>query len=213
MSTKRIVGVSLMARDRVAVTAAYDGSLLVIGKVIKLDGNLITWRKKAIDFVKAEVESGAAVFVEELSDHVSRHAHQVLLQDTHPEDKRPLLAVALDNYHNLINSEALLFAKGTESGRIMESAIDTGTDDRGRNTYSVDWGRVKGIHRAVILCCLATEGMQPLNDGYINEMFAGMDSPDRSQLNPLANFAVAMRDWDVEREREMQALEGRINTL
>ncbi|MBE0505896.1 MAG: hypothetical protein IBX50_04140 [Marinospirillum sp.] len=210
MEPKKIIGVSLMSRDRVAVSAAYDGSVLVIGKAHKLDGNLLTWRKNAAEFVREQVAAGAAVFVEELSDHVAQHAHGVLLQDAHPEDGRPLLAVALDNYNALFNSGALVFAKGTESGQIMESAIDMQSDDRGRNTYRVDWARVKGIHRAVLLCCLATEGMQAMTDGYFEEMFGGLDAPDGGGVNPLASFARAMHDWDADREKEMQVREGRI---
>lgn len=211
MTAKKIVGVSLMSRDRVAVTAAYDGSVLVIGKVIKLEGNLLTWRKKAIDFVKEEVDSGSAVFVEELSDHVSQHAHGVLLQDPHPEEGRPLLSVALDNYNALNNADALIFAKGTESGRIMESAIDMSADDKGRNVYRVDWGRVKGIHRGVLLCCLATEGMQAMTDGYLEELYGGIEDPNYGSVNPLSKFVIAMGDADIEREREMQIAEGRID--
>lgn len=197
---KRLVGVSLMSRDRVAVTAAYDGSVLLIGNVIPLTGSLLSWRKNAIEFVKKEIEAGAAVFVEEMADHVSQYAHQVLLQDNHPDENRPLISLALDNYMALDNAGALQFANGTQSIKILESTIDTITDDKGRNAYRVNWATIKGGHRALMLCCLATEGMQAVTENYVSELYSAIDQEAYSASNPLEKMAMALRQADAKRD-------------
>lgn len=204
MSKKKILGVSLTTQERVGLSAAYDGTTLVLGKLETFGGFIQDWRKAATAKVQASMQGGAAVFVEEMGDAVSQHAHGVLLSDMHPIDGRPILSVALDWYFAMMGAEAIIFAPGTERCRIMESAVDVGTDDRGRPVYKPDWLRVKGAHRAMILCCLAAEGLQPVSDGYINELYSGISAPGGPPDNPLDRFRMANHEWDVERERQQQ---------
>lgn len=204
LEAQKLLGVSLTTAERVAVSAAYDGSTLVVGKLETLDGNLLTWRGRATERVRAAVAGGVSVFVEEMGDAVSRDAHGILFSDMHPLDSRPMLAVALDWYFAMMNAGATVFAPGTERCRIMESAVDLTNDDRGRNVYRVDWSRVKGAHRAMMLCCLAAEGLQPVSDGYIAQLYGHMPTPDDELNNPYNRMRFALHEWDVEREREQQ---------
>lgn len=204
MSAQRILGVSLTTAERIGLSAAYDGSTLVLGKIETFDGGLLQWRSMAAGRVRAAMQGGAAVFVEEMGDAVSQYAHGILLSDTHPIDNRPMLSVALDWYFAMLNAGAIIFAPGTERSRIMESAVDMSSDDRGRNVYRVDWSRVKGAHRAMLLCCLAAEGLQPISDGYLEQMFGGLSGPEGPPANPLERITQSMREWDIEREREQQ---------
>lgn len=204
MEAQKIMGVSITTTDRVALSAAYNGTSLVLGRIDTFDGNLNEWRAAAVGRVRSAVQGGAAVFVEEMGDAVSQYAHGVLLSDQHPQEDRPLLAVALDWYFAMMNAGAIVFAPGTERCRIMDSAVDMKNDDRGRNVYHVDWTRVKGTHRAMMLCCLAAEGMQPVSEGYIDQMYAGITGPEGRGPSPLERFVWANHEWDIDRERQQQ---------
>lgn len=206
LEAQKILGVSLTTSERMAVSAAYDGSTLVVGKLETLDGNLLTWRGRATERVREAVAAGTSVFVEEMGDAVSQHAHGLLFSDMHPLDSRPMLAVALDWYFAMMNAGAIVFAPGTERCRIMESAVDMTNDDRGRNVYRVDWSRVKGSHRAMMLCCLAAEGLQPVSEGYINQLYGHMPQPSGEPENPYARMRAVLHEWDVDRERVMQGV-------
>ena len=206
LEAQKILGVSLTTSERMAVSAAYDGSTLVVGKLETLDGNLLTWRGRATERVREAVAAGTSVFVEEMGDAVSQHAHGLLFSDMHPLDSRPMLAVALDWYFAMMNAGAIVFAPGTERCRIMESAVDMTNDDRGRNVYRVDWSRVKGSHRAMMLCCLAAEGLQPVSEGYINQLYGHMPQPGGEPENPYARMRSVLHEWDVDRERVMQGV-------
>lgn len=206
LEAQKILGVSLTTSERMAVSAAYDGSTLVVGKLETLDGNLLTWRGRATERVREAVAAGTSVFVEEMGDAVSQHAHGLLFSDMHPLDSRPMLAVALDWYFAMMNAGAIVFAPGTERCRIMESAVDMTNDDRGRNVYRVDWSRVKGSHRAMMLCCLAAEGLQPVSEGYINQLYGHMPHPGGEPENPYARMRAVLHEWDVDRERVMQGV-------
>lgn len=207
LDAQKILGVSLTTSDRMVVSAAYDGSALVVGRIDALEGNLLTWRWHAAARVKDAVDAGVSVFVEEMGDAVSQHAHGLLFSDMHPLDSRPMLAVALDWYFAMMNAGAIVFAPGTERCRIMESAVDMASDDRGRNVYRVDWARVKGAHRAMMLCCLAAEGLQPVSEGYINQLYGHMPQPAGQADNPYMRMRLALTEADVEREREQQAMQ------
>lgn len=206
LEAQKILGVSLTTSERMAVSAAYDGSTLVVGKLETLDGNLLTWRGRATERVREAVAAGTSVFVEEMGDAVSQHAHGLLFSDMHPLDSSPMLAVALDWYFAMMNAGAIVFAPGTERCRIMESAVDMTNDDRGRNVYRVDWSRVKGSHRAMMLCCLAAEGLQPVSEGYINQLYWHMPQPGGEPENPYARMRAVLHEWDVDRERVMQGV-------
>lgn len=203
MEVQKILGISLTTVERTAVTAVYDGSVVVIGKIETIDGALQSWRNDAKKRASDAVKNGVSVFVEEMGDYVSSVAHGIQFSDLNPSDGRPLLSVAFDAYFGLLNAGAIVFAPGTERCRILESAVDTGTDDKGRPLYNVDWQRVKGVHRSMLLCCLAVDGFQPITDGYFESLF-GTQLEAHEEINPLERMRQALYEEAVEKERSQQ---------
>lgn len=207
MEFQKILGMSLTTSERMSVSAVYDGTMLVIGKIEAIEGGLLQWRKLAREKVAEAISSGVSVLIEEMGDAVSCEAHGILFSDAHPTELRPMLSVALDTYFGLLNAGAIKFAPGTERCRILESAVDMSTDDKGRNLYKVDWQRVKGPHRAMLLCCLAAEGLQPITDGYFEALFGQPDAP-RDSDHPFIRIQRALYEADVQKERDQQDAQG-----
>ncbi|MGP9633707.1 hypothetical protein ACT3R7_11640, partial [Halomonas sp. AOP43-A1-21] len=163
ITAQRILAVSLLSTERVKLRCVYDGSMLVVASMERVEGNVFTWRKRLAQEVADAVKQGWQVLVEEMTDTISQHATPVLFSDPHPQELRPMLAVALDWYFAMHHAGTIQLQGGTEACRITESAVDVSVDERGRNRYSLDWQRIKGPQRAMMLACLAAEGYQPIS--------------------------------------------------
>ena len=202
---QKIMAVSLVSRDRVTLRAVYDGMTLLVASITPVKGSFFAWSKDLIEEVKEAQDKGWSVLVEEVGDKVSQHATPILLSDRHTQEDRPMLAVALDHYFSMLNSETVRFQPGTEQARIQESVVDVSTDDRGRNKYSIDWSRIKGAQRALILACLAAEGMQPLSDNFIEELYTALGNQvDIAEENPWQKMKKALKRQDIDSVSEAQ---------
>jgi hypothetical protein len=197
---QKILAVSLLSAERVKLRCVYDGAMLVVVGMERVEGNFFTWRKALAKEVSQAVEDGWQVLVEEMSDTISQHATPVLFSDPHPQEHRPMLSVALDWYFAMHNAGTIQLQPGTEMCRITESAVDVSTDEKGRNRYSLDWQRIKGPQRAVMLACLAAEGYQPISSEWINQLYAGLEVEKQADT-PVERFAHSLSAHDLERER------------
>lgn len=201
--TQRIMAVSLLSSERVSLRCVYDGTMLVVARMDRVEGNILTWRKNIAKDVKKAVDDGWLVLVEEMGDTVSQHATPVLFSDPHPQEQRSMLSVALDWYFAMQASGSIQLQPGTETCRITESSVDVDMDERGRNRYSVDWQRIKGPQRAVLLACLAAEGYQPVSRAWIEELYAGIETPEEPET-AIQRFERALSASDMDRERRMR---------
>lgn len=202
---QKIYAVSLLSGEIVTLRAIYDGTTLLIAKIDRVAaGGLLVNHTAALSAeVRAMQEEGWSVLVEELGDTISRDATPLLLSDPHPQERRPMLAVALDWYFALLRAGGLHFAPGTEQARITESAVDVKQDDRGRNAYALDWSRLRGPQRCVLLACIAAEGWQPISDRWIKALFGDLTLPT-PEPNPLQKLQAALKAHAIERERQAQ---------
>lgn len=206
-NVQRILAVSLLSTERVKLRCVYDGAMLVVAKLERVEGNVFTWRKALAKEVAKAVEDGWQVIVEEMGDSISQYATPVLFSDPHPQENRPMLSVALDWYFAMHHAGTIQLQAGTETCRITESAVDVSTDEKGRNRYALDWHRVKGPQRAVMLACLAAEGYQPVSDQWISELYKGLDVEEEPET-PIQRFERALSAADVERERQLRLQQG-----
>lgn len=200
INAQRILAVSLLSAERVKLRCVYDGSMLVVAGMERVEGNVFTWRKRLGQEVAEAVEDGWQVLVEEMSDSVSQHATPILFSDPHPQEARPMLSVALDWYFAMHNAGTIQMQPGTETCRITESAVDVSTDEKGRNRYALDWQRVKGPQRALMLACLAAEGYQPISESWIDQLYQGLEI-ESMPTTPVERFSYALSAHDLERER------------
>ncbi|MDX5979628.1 hypothetical protein [Vreelandella alkaliphila] len=208
ITAQRILAVSLLSTERVKLRCVYDGSMLVVAGMERVEGNVFTWRKRLAQEVADAVENGWQVLVEEMTDTVSQHATPVLFSDPHPQELRPMLAVALDWYFAMYNAGTIQLQPGTEVCRITESSVDVSTDEKGRNRYNLDWQRIKGPQRAMMLACLAAEGYQPISPDWIEQLYAGLEV-ETMPSTPVERFSRALSADDFARERALRlAQEG-----
>lgn len=209
INAQRILAVSLLSSERVKLRCVYDGAMLVVAKMERVEGNIFTWRKEVAKEVAKAVEDGWQVIVEEMGDSISQYATPVLFSDPHPQENRPMLSVALDWYFAMHNAGTIQLQTGTEQCRITESAVDVSADEKGRNRYALDWHRVKGPQRALMLACLAAEGYQPVSEQWISELYKGLDIEEEPET-PIQRFERAITAAEMERERALrQAQEAR----
>jgi len=207
---QRILAVSLLSSERVKLRCVYDGTVLLVAGMERVTGNLFTWRKRLAGEVQKAQANGWSVLVEEMGDTISQYATPVLFSDPHPQEQRPMLSVALDWYFAMHNAGALQFQGGTELCRITESAVDVSVDERGRNRYDLDWQRVKGPQRAMMLACLAAEGIQPMSAAWLEEVFEAIAAPTPAE-RPDTRFRRQLDQWDQDRERQRQKALGLID--
>lgn len=209
IQAQRILAVSLLSAERVKLRCVYDGAMLVVASMERVEGNVFTWRKRLAKEVEAAVADGWQVLVEEMTDSISQHATPVLFSDPHPQEHRPMLSVALDWYFTMHHAGTIQLQPGTEVCRITESSVDVSTDEKGRNRYSLDWQRVKGPQRAMMLACLAAEGYQPISPEWIEQLYSSTELSDIPET-PVDRFGQTLSAYDAERERALdQAREGR----
>lgn len=207
VKAQRILAISLLSTERVKLRCVYDGMVLLVVSMERIEGNIFTWRKRLTEDVKRAQAEGWAVLIEEMGDTISQHATPVLFSDPHPQENRSMLSVALDWYFAMSNAGTVQFQSGTEQCRITESAADVSTDERGRNRYSLDWQRIKGPHRAMMLACLAAEGVQAMSDSWLETLF-GEIAPHVPEPTPIQRMELALSADDLERERQDRIASG-----
>lgn len=209
IQAQRILAISLLSTERVKLRCVYDGMVLLVARIERVEGSIFTWRKGLASEVEQAVDDGWTVLVEEMGDTISQHATPVLFSDPHPQENRPLLSVALDWYFAMANAGTLQFQSGTELCRITESAVDVATDEKGRNRYSLDWQRVKGPQRTMMLACLAAEGVQAVSDHWLEAMYGDL-TVEAPPLNPLERIEAALVRNDLERDRHLSGATDRL---
>lgn len=203
VQAQRILTISLLSTERVKLRCVYDGMVLLIAGIERIEGSIFTWRKGLAKEVDKAQADGWSVLVEEMGDTISQYATPVLFSDPHPQENRPLLSVALDWYFAMHNAGTIQYQPGTEQCRITESAVDVTTDEKGRNRYSLDWQRVKGPQRAMMLACLAAEGVQSMSEPWLRAMYGDMEVTP-PPLTPWDRMKQSLADGDLARERASQ---------
>lgn len=207
VQAQRILAVSLLSTERVKLRCVYDGMVLLVAGIERVEGSIFTWRKGLSREVDKAQADGWSVLVEEMGDTISQYATPVLFSDPHPQENRAILSVALDWYFAMHNAGTIQYQPGTEQCRITESAVDVTTDEKGRNRYSLDWQRIKGPQRAMMLACLAAEGVQVMSEPWLKAMYGdvGVAPPE---LTPAQRIQKSLSEQDRKAERRSQIATG-----
>lgn len=169
----KIMSISLMSKQKAVAYAAFNGQQLVVTEVAQISGFFSTWRDKLIETVEEKVAAGYAVIVEERTDLIAKYGTQYLLEDI-GDDGRVNLWESLDWYFALDDIDNMLFSDEAKRYHIASGSegakVDRVQDEKGRPAYKVDWSRLTGGFRAVLLCVVAAM-QEPLSDRYLKAMF------------------------------------------
>lgn len=151
---------------------------LIIASISPVTGAFGTWRQPLVDEVKKWADNGAIVLVEENGEAISQHGTKYLLEDMDDDSGKTNLAVALDAYFQLQDSDYLIIPPDYQRHALQAggegSWIEKKNDDKGRPFYNIDWQRFTGAHRAILLCVVAAM-FEPLSGRFLDAMWGKQD--------------------------------------
>lgn len=167
MDSLRIFAASLNAAIPHKAYAIFDGIRLIFADIQPLQGGFRAWSDDLIAEVKAKVESGFAVLIDEKTDYVSQFGSKFDFEEESAEGKVNLYT-ALDYYFAFQNAGNIILPDAVKRFTIRESHAEKLQDEKGRTKYNIDWSAFNGGHRALLLCIMAV-AMEPLSDRYLKE--------------------------------------------
>lgn len=207
----RIMAVSLVSsKQRTVAYAVFNGEQLSIVSVESVGGGFFsTWRDKLIADIQNKVKKGFIVIVEERTDLIAQHATQYMLEDVNDEG-RTNMQEALDWYFSLESVGNLIFSDETKRYHLSSGAegakIDTGYDDKGRPVYKVDWNRLPGGFRSVLLCVVAAM-TEPLSERFLTAMF-GNQVDIEEEDHPVKRWKRIFKEMGYGKEEALMEARG-----
>lgn len=154
---------------------------LIIASISPVTGAFGTWRQPLVDEVQKWVDNGAIVLVEENGEAISQHGTKYLLEDMDDDSGKTNLAVALDAYFQLQDSDYLIIPPDYQRYVLQAggegSWIEKKSDDKGRPFYNIDWQRFTGAHRAILLCVVAAM-YEPISGRFLEAMWGKQEIDD-----------------------------------
>ena len=207
----KIMTISLVDGKKFKASAVYDGERLVIVDVRPITGIFSSWKGPLIDEIKKRTADGYAVIVEEVGDSISQYGTQYLLDEIDDLEGKTRMQMLLDGYFEMEGIGALVISKdcakfalkiGSEGGWIEKK-----NDEKGRPYYSIDWKRLTGAHRAILLCVVVAMH-EPISERYLHAMWGRPD--DDPAENPVYRWQSMIDARDLERGKELDRIrEGR----
>jgi len=214
MSTEslKIMTVSLVDAKKFQAQAVYDGERLVIADVRPITGIFSTWKAPLIAEIKKRVADGYAVVIEEAGDTISQYGTQYLLDEPDEAEGKMRLQVVLDGYYEMESMGMLILAQEFKQFAIPKTGNEGGwiekkNDEKGRAFYSINWGKLTGAHRAILLCVVVAL-QEPLSERFLHAMWGKPKAEEETHpwLRRRAQFAA----MDIERGKELdRQREGR----
>lgn len=206
----KIMAVSLLSQQRFYATAAFTSDQLVIAEVTPIPGMFNSWREKLTDMVQDRVNKGFVVIVEERTDLIARYGTQYLLEDVGDEN-RTNMQEALDWYFALEAMSNIIFTEETKRYQISSGGegakIDKDQDDKGRPVYKVDWARLSGGFRVVLLCVVAAM-QEPISERFLGAVWPGVDQAAEDLLNPAQRFNNALEAMNRKKGADLMRARG-----
>ncbi len=204
-----IMSVSLESTQKYKAYAIYDKEVLVITDAGIINTKKEGWRKELKDEIIEKTERSEVRFITLVEDKTQ----EFCVGDASPfsfedmEEDKTMLSHALDWYFTLLGAGKLRIADNKLQGDMIQSsgegqAIDRKQDDKGRTIYRVDWNRIRGGTRAILMCVVAAM-MPPLTNMYIESMF-GAYNEEEHKPTPSERFRKLMDAEEKVRTRKWE---------
>ena len=113
----------------------------------------------------------------------------------------------LDWYYSLDAVGNLMLDRGVETHAIRKgdmAMVNFGHDERGRLVYDVDWNRMTGGHKAILMCVAGAVMELPFSDRWLNEFAKASQSNRPSPQSPLDSFFAITTGYDEFRQRDFE---------
>jgi hypothetical protein len=191
---KKIFAVSLNDKRRFKAYAAYDGEVLVIGDLVEIGGKYRMWKGPLIAEILDRKGKGFVPLIEERTDNISRHGIQFDFEEMDSMEGRIHLYLALDYYFAMDSMGTVIIPKESAQFKITRNMVDIKQDEQGRTKYNVNWERLNGGHRAILLCVMAAM-FDEMSGQYIDIMYREIMKTPASE-SPMRSFQAITRDVD-----------------
>ena len=123
------------------------------------------------------------------------------------DDGRTMLQHCLDWYYSLDAVGNLMLDRGVETHAIRKgdmAMVNFRHDERGRLVYDVDWNRMTGGHKAILMCVAGAVMELPFSDRWLNEFAKASQSNRPSPQSPLDSFFAITTGYDEFRQRDFE---------
>ena len=154
MQDKKILSIALESERKFRAHALYTDGVLFVTHCLPISGPPMEWKNKLLKDIEEKTEKGFAVIVEDRTHNFSPHAVSFNFDEI-MDDGRTMLQHCLDWYYSLDAVGNLMLDRGVETHAIRKgdmAMVNVRHDERGRLVYDVDWNRMTGGHKAILMC-------------------------------------------------------------
>jgi len=204
---KKIFAISLTQKKKFKAYAVYNGEQLVFQIIQQIKGLFSDWKDALKEEIETRKKRGFIVLVEERTEHISQHGTQFSFEDVDTETGRVNYYEALDWYFALENMGNLILPAESQHYAIRANRIDIQQDEKGRVKYNINWDSFTGAQRAMLLCCMAALGANPVSSVYLDQYFGGLDGgKPEEEANPYKSFRAITHGFDRKRGLELDEI-------
>ena len=206
MQDKKILSIALESERKFRAHALYTDGVLVVTHCLPISGPPMEWKNKLLKDIVEKTEKGFAVIVEDRTHNFSPHAVSFNFDEI-MDDGRTMLQHCLDWYYSLDAVGNLMLDRGVETHAIRKgdmAMVNFGHDERGRLVYDVDWNRMTGGHKAILMCVAGAVMELPFSDRWLNEFAKASQSNRPSPQSPLDSFFAITTGYDEFRQRDFE---------
>lgn len=195
----KIMAVSLESKKKHKAYAVYNKEYLLFHQCLPIQGKISEWKPGLLQEIEEKsMNQGFTVLVEDLSQtFVIGDASPFSFEDQH--DSRSMLFHSLDWYFSMQEMGKLIFENEVKSFIIRAGGegqrIEKLQDEKGRTIYRVDWARVSGGTKAMLMCVVGAM-MPPLTNKYIDDMFGAVEEKDSVEFDPERAFQSITKGYD-----------------
>ena len=206
MQDKKIVSIALESERKYSAHAVYTDGVLVVTHCQPITGTVSEWKPKLIKDIEEKTEKGFAVVVEDRTHNFSPCAVSFNFDEI-MDDGRTMLQHCLDWYYSLDAVGNLMLDRGVETHAIRKgdmAMVNFRHDEKGRLVYDVDWNRITGGHKAVLMCVAGAVMELPFSDRWLNAFTEASRVPHARNKSPLDSFFACTVGMDGFRQRAFE---------
>ncbi len=206
MQDKKILSIALESERKFRAHALYTDGVLVVTHCLPISGPPTEWKPQLLKDIEEKTEKGFAVIVEDRTHNFSPHAVSFNFDEI-MDDGRTMLQHCLDWYYSLDAVGNLMLDRGVETHAIRKgdmAMVNFQHDERGRLVYDVDWNRMTGGHKAILMCVAGAVMELPFSDRWLNEFVKASQSNRPSPQSPLTSFFAITTGYDEFRQRDFE---------
>lgn len=208
MPNKLIFSVSLESVRKYKACAFFDAEgRLTVTHCLPIKGTPSEWRSPLLAEIEEKAGKGFAILVEDRTNNFSHHAISFNFDEV-GEEGRTMLQHCLDWYFSMDSVGNLILDKSVEPHAIRGGGemamVNFSHDEKGRLVYYVDWNKLAGGHKALLMCVAGAVMELPLSGRWMKDFTAAFQAVQPSPVSPLSSFFSITTGYDAFRQRAFE---------